>query len=126
MTRLGHAVVLGGLAIGVVSAEATDLRFSGQVSAVDPGGATILVEELGPSRGPHPSVIARSVTVTARTTFAVVERIRQSDGWPGAFAETPGTAKDLRAGDFVTITARQEPGGLHAVSVSVIRPDVSR
>jgi hypothetical protein len=127
MRGFGRAAVLGALLLlGMAAAEAADLRFSGQVAAVDPGGGTILVEELGPSPGPQPAVIARSVTVTAQTAFEVIERGRQDGGWPGEFKQSPGTSRDLRAGDFVTVIARVERGALQAVTVSVIRPDTAR
>jgi hypothetical protein len=71
-------------------------------------------------------VIQRSVTVGPETSIHVVERSNRADGQPGAFTESPATPRDLRPGDFVTVTALQRGGQLHAASVSIIRPDRPR
>jgi hypothetical protein len=63
------------------------------------------------------------VNVGPNTRVAFVERERQPDGLPGAYRELPATARDVKSGDFVTVTARQRGRELDAASVSIIRPD---
>lgn len=123
-TRVG-GLVLSALLL-VSSAGAAEVRFSGHVAAVDPGGDTILVEEIGAGRGPQPVVIQRSVTVGPETAFEVVERARDDDGRPGVFRTSPAAQADLKAGDFVTVTAEQRGSRLHAATVSIVRPDPGR
>ena len=111
--------------LAVSLAEAADLRFSGHVAAVDPGGDTILVEELGAGKGSVPTVIQRSVSIGPETAFEVVAR-SQDGGLPSVFRAAPATRADVKGGDFVTVTAQQRGKRLHAASVSIIRPDGGR
>jgi hypothetical protein len=126
MSGLARALVVAGLVHAAALAEGAELRFSGHVTLLDPGGTTILVEELGPEKGGRPIVIQRSVNVGPDTTFHVVERVRQDDGVVGAYKESPATARDVKGGDFVTVTAQTRDGKLHAATVSIVRPDASR
>jgi hypothetical protein len=124
MPTLVRGLVFSAVLVGSL-AEAADLRFSGHVAAIDPGGDTILVEELGAGKGTQPAVIQRSVSVGPETTFEVVQRSRDG-GLPSVFKASPATQGDLKAGDFVTVTAQRRGNRLHAASVSIIRPDTAR
>jgi len=120
-----RGLVLSAALLVVSVAEAADLRFSGHVAAVDPGGDTILVEELGAGKGQQPAVIQRSVSIGPETAFEVVER-SQDGGLPSVFKTAPASRTDVKAGDFVTVTAHRRGNRLHAASVSIIRPDTAR
>jgi hypothetical protein len=124
-----HGLVLALLVAAIPAvgaADSTPLRFSGQVSAVDPGGGTILVEELGAGVKGRPTVIQHSVTIGPATRIEVVERITGDGGLPGTFKESPASQADLRAGDFVTVIGERRGRDLHAGTVSIIRPDPAR
>ncbi|HYE92680.1 MAG TPA: hypothetical protein VEA38_16740 [Terriglobales bacterium] len=93
-------------------------RISGQVVQVTEG--RLVVEEQGPWQGPGTGVVRRTVTVTPQTVVRVVRPTGQwTDNTTPGYDVSAAQPRDIKPGDFVTITAGAARHG--AVSVDVVR-----
>jgi hypothetical protein len=87
-------------------------RHSGRVMEVKDGGATLVLEEMGPWLGRNTGLETRSIKLTPGATVRLVRPTGTwtSDASPGYEVQTIDV-KDLKAGDFVTVSA----GGVDVV-----------
>ena len=97
-------------------------RHGGTVVAVD--GQTLMIEEMGQWTSASIRPTRTSITITPETRIQLLERSREpaTDDRLGSFKASPFSKKDLRAGDYVTITTESTRGRLVATSISVVRP----
>jgi hypothetical protein len=120
-------LVLGVLLGGRGIAHAQEVRFSGHVVGVDPGGGAILVVEMTGGGTGRPPARQRALVVGGDAKLFVVERTRDAvTGWPGDYRQRPATPLDIRPGDFVTVTAARRAGMWHALSISISRGEEAR
>ena len=103
-----------------------EARHSGTIVEIADEGRTIVLEEMLAWQGPDkPGIVHRSVRITPQTSIQLVER---TGDWGTARTSLPGwdskpmDAKDLRKGDFVTVTAADDARE-RAVALQVIRPE---
>ncbi len=99
-------------------------RHSGVIVAVAPDAGTITVEEMGPWAGPSATPVRWTIRLTPETRIELVVRAEEpatAGGWRGDFTAVPLAPRELRPGDFVTVTG--VAGGRAASSVSVVRPE---
>lgn len=96
--------------------EASPLRHSGRVAAVDPARHTLILEETGPWTPPHAGVVRRSIEAGSGTKFELATRTVASGagGWPGGFRESTLKPSDVRPGDYATVTIEREGRPLKA------------
>jgi hypothetical protein len=103
------------------SAEAR--RDSGIIVKVAPDSASIVLQEMGPWRGPGTGLVTRSIHIASRAPIRLLAPTgRWDDGTatPG-WSSTALALSSLRPGDFVTATL--ENGRLdEAVALQVVRP----
>ena len=97
---IGWAAAMLGM-ITVADGTFAETRVSGTIVSVAPDGAAIAFEELGLAG----QVVRHMVTLAPDARVVHVTREPQH----GEFVEHPADARDLRAGDFVTVTV--EGGG---------------
>ena len=118
-------------ATGVASADDTmkraepghgEVRHSGTVVRVDPEARRLQMREMVTWTGPGTGIVERSVTLTPDTAMQLVTRDDDFDraSMPG-FEESPIALREIRPGDFVTVTLRRDSPV--AVSLEVVRPD---
>jgi hypothetical protein len=112
------AVTLVLLATAVVAA-AGGVRYSGTVVAIDPRRGVMIIEEVGPGRGPKAVVTQRTISVTSRTKFNRFIRVSGPGGFAGDFIEVVLDADDVALGEFVTAECVLERGRLVAVLVTL-------
>jgi hypothetical protein len=102
-----------------------EVRHSGRILEVAPDHSALVLEEIVAWKGPGTGVVRRSVQLTPRTSIRQVER---TDQWDGPNHALPGwdakviDARDLRAGDFVTVTTDDDQRAT-AVALQIVRPD---
>jgi hypothetical protein len=122
------AGVLGLVTTGSVAAQpqarADEVRHSGRIVEVAPDASAIVLEELVAWSGPGTGVVTRSIQLTPSTSMRVIERSGDADrdrtAMPGWDATTID-AGELRRGDFVTVTTRDDRRAV-AVALQVVRP----
>ena len=122
MARIVRALALGGLLLSAVEAAP---RYSGTIVAVDPGGRSITLNELGPGiPGGRNQEIRRVIELSAATTLLLATRAEESQDteWRGGYTESPIRVTDLKPGDYATVEAEAQNGSLRAISVVVVRP----
>jgi hypothetical protein len=102
---------------------AAERRDSGIVVKVEPDSASIVLEEMGPWRGPGTGLVTRSIHIASR---APIRLITPTGHWDDRTA-TPGWSStalalsSLRPGDFVTATLDNDRRD-EAVALQVVRP----
>lgn len=116
--------MVAALGLPPLAQAAEGVRHTGIVVAVQADHRGITLEEIGPSTGATSAPIRKSIAVTPETMVRLVTRGEQAaaGGWPGGFTEAPLAPSDIKAGDYVTITAESRNGKLVARSVDVLRP----
>lgn len=96
---------------------ATFGRHSGVVVMADE--TQITIHEMGPWHGPGTQPTPHVFRLNGSTNVVMVGRTSEGrGGWPGAFSEEAVQPRDLRVGDFVTVTA--DPAGARPVAVQVV------
>jgi hypothetical protein len=94
-------------------------RYSGTVVAIDPRRGVLIIEEVGPLRGPKAVVTQRTIGVTSRTKFNRFIRVNGPGAFAGDFIEVMLDADDVALGEFVTAECVLERGRLVAVLVTL-------
>jgi hypothetical protein len=94
-------------------------RYSGTVVAIDPQRGVMIIEEVGPLRGPKAVVTQRTIGVTSRTKFNRFIRVNGPGAFAGDFIEVVLDADDVALGEFVTAECVLERGRLVAVLVTL-------
>jgi hypothetical protein len=102
-----------------------EVRHSGTIAEISPDGRTVVLEELLAWQGPEaPGAVRRSVRLGPDTSIRLVERTSRwgedgtaRPGWESEALEP----RDLKPGDFVTITLRSGAKA-PAVALEVVRP----
>jgi hypothetical protein len=103
---------------------AGEVRHSGRILEVARDGSALVLEEIVAWTGPGTGAVRRSIRLTPRTSIRVVER---TDQWDGRNNALPGwdakaiAARDLRPGDFVTVTTDDDQRAT-AVALQIVRP----
>jgi hypothetical protein len=84
------------------AAQAT--RYSGTVTAVDPEGGVMVLEEVGPWRLDRGATVVtrRTIRLTASTKYNVFVRVDAPGAFAGDFIEVVLDVNDVAVGDFVT------------------------
>lgn len=102
-----------------------DTRYSGHIVAIGPGRHAITLTELERWNDGREDTRTLSIRLTPETVITTVTRTTPTaSGWPGGFTERSGSAADLRQGEYVTVTAKGNPGhGLVAESIEIARPE---
>jgi hypothetical protein len=123
MTRIGLALAFGSLLL--LAAAQAGPRYSGTIVAIDPGGRSITLNELGVGLpGGRNQEIPHLIELGPATKFLLASRVEDSEDteWRGGYVESPITVKDLRPGDYATVEVEAQDGKLRAASVVVVRP----
>jgi hypothetical protein len=102
-----------------LAAAAGGTRYSGTVVAIDPQRGVLIIEEVGPVRGPKAVVTQRTIGLTARTKFNRFIRVNGPGAFAGDFIEVALDADDVALGEFVTAECVLERGRLVAVLVTL-------
>lgn len=112
-------------ALPTATADAAGLqKHSGRLVNVGRPTQAITLEEMGPWTGPDTRPVRRSFEVFSTTRFELIARSDQAppDGWPGGFTASRLAASDVRASDYVTVTAEHRDRRSIAASIAVVRP----
>jgi hypothetical protein len=118
--KLFAVLTLALLVVALASpALARDTRHSGRVIAVDPGTATVEIEEMKSWTGPDTGLVRLSVRLTPDTALSVLRRAHTPDAapWPEAWERRPIAPAALKPGDFVTVTTRDSDNVATALDV---------
>ena len=110
------------LLLGLPAFAADDAgRHSGRVLDVKDGGRVLVLEEMGPWHGPNTGLYTRSIALTPGATVRLVRATGEwsNDASPG-YEMRPIDVKDLKPGDFVTVSMG---GGRAGASLEVMAPD---
>jgi hypothetical protein len=111
--------------VGKHAPRANEVRHSGRIVEIADDGSAIVLEEIVAWTGSGTGAVTRSIRLTPRTSVRLIER---TDTWNGRGDALPGwdakaiQARDLRTGDFVTVTTDGDRHGI-AVTLQVVRPD---
>jgi hypothetical protein len=111
----------GSLLLSATLAVAADGRISGRVMDIRPDGK-VVIEAQGPWAGPGTGITRQTVALGPDTLIRVVRpkgAWDQSDVDPG-YAITAADFRELKRGDFITVTTR---GGSKAVAIDVVRAE---
>jgi hypothetical protein len=105
--------------MGLPAFAADSGRMSGHVLEVKDGGQTLVLLEQGPWYGPNTGLFKRTIALAPGTSVRLVRSTGEwaNDASPG-YEARPMDLKDLKHGDFVTVTA----GAGRAASVEVMLP----
>ena len=114
-----HLLVAAAGLGALVSVATAETRHSGTVIAASPDRLTI--EE----RGEGGVVTRRALALGSSTRVTVARRTSPSDAvraeWPGAFVDVPSDVRDVRPGDFVTVTVEGSGGAAVTRTIEVVR-----
>jgi hypothetical protein len=102
-----------------LAAAAGGMRYSGTVVAIDPRRGVMIIEEVGPLRGPKAVLTQRTIGVTSRTKFNRFIRVNGPGAFAGDFIEVVLDADDVALGEFVTAECVLDRGRLVAVLVTL-------
>lgn len=119
--RIALSVVLA-LAWLLVASDASvaeGARHSGTVVAIDPQRGVMVIDEVGPGRGPTPTIVRRTIGFTTATRFRSFIRVDVHGAFAGDFIEVALDAEDVSVGDLVTAECVSARGGLVATRVTV-------
>ena len=98
-----------------------EVRHSGTVVSVDPRGGRLTMHEMVAWNGPGTGIVERSVRLTPDTSMQIVRRDEDADrSAMTGFQESRIALREIRRGDFVTVTLRRDSSV--AVSLEVVRP----
>jgi len=116
------ALALGTVLIASSALAGQTLRDSGSILSKAAAHDSITIEETGPWQGPSTRPLRCGFRLTPRSTVALAVRKDSLAHLEGEFVAHPFAAKDLRTGDFVTVTSERDGGELVAARIVVIRP----
>jgi len=96
-------------------------RYSGTVTAIDPEGGVMILEEVGPWRVERGATVTtrRTIQLTASTKYNLFMRVNLPGAFAGDFIEVALDAGDISLGDLVTAECVREGGKLVALTVTV-------
>lgn len=107
-------------------AAAQESKYSGTVVAVDQGAGTIVVEGMGPWRVKDGAtrVDRRTIAVTPSTEIVRLKRVSGAapSGWAGDFVESALPGRQLKPGDWVTVTVKPDGKRATATRIDVSDP----
>jgi len=106
------------ISLPAFAADATD-RHSGRV--LDIKGQTIVLEEMGPWLGPNTGLVQRTIQMTPGTALRLVRATGEWNATSPGYEVRTIDFKDLKAGDFVTIST--DGSGRVAQVLEVMRSD---
>jgi hypothetical protein len=125
MIRATRSLLLALLVVVIpvvsLSAGPPSTRHSGTITAIDPEGGVLLLQEVGPwlvEQG-RTVLTRRSVVLTADTKFNTFIRATVPGGFAGDFLEVALDAASVTPGDFATVECVRERGRLVAVRVTL-------
>ena len=125
MIRATHSLLLALLVVVVpvdlVSAGPPSTTHSGTITAIDPQGGVLLLDEVGPwlvEQG-RTVLTRRTVVLTADTKFNTFIRVTVPGAFAGDFLEVALDASSVTPGDFATVECVRERGRLVAVRVTL-------
>jgi hypothetical protein len=119
------SAVLVAVAFGSAGAAAAAdvVKHSGSIVAVDEVGGTIVLGEIGPwqVRNGETVVTYLEIEVTPATVFAIASRAEEgTEGFMGAFAETPIEPWAIYVTDYVTVDCLHEGARRVARKITVV------
>ncbi len=128
MTKLGvfRTAILGLALLGSASvgwSESSTVGYAGNILAVDPASGSIIVGDMGPLLADgHSDITRRSIRVTPSTELTKVARAQgiAPSGWIGDYVAHDLSPSELRAGDFVAVTATRENDSPQALKITVV------
>ena len=104
-------------------------KYSGTVIGVDQAAGTIVVEGMGPWQIENgvTQVQRRTIAITPSTDFVRLERATgpAPSGWVGDFVESKLAERQVRPGEWVTVTLAPEDRRPTAVRIDVWQPGKS-
>ena len=96
------------------------MKHSGTIFAIEDGGASFILAEVGPWRPGGALVTYRTITITSKTQFAIVARAEAAPtGFPGDFVELEIERHGLYMNDFVTVDCQHRGNRLLALKITV-------
>jgi hypothetical protein len=109
------------VAPAVPAADTGQITFSGTITAIDPQGGVLLLDEIGPARrgGQGNTITRRAVYFTAETKFNAFMRVNAPDRFAGDFIEVALDADSVTPGDFTTVECVRQRNRLVAVRVTL-------
>jgi hypothetical protein len=121
MIRTLSLALIALVLMGLPAFAADSGRHSGHVLEVKDGGHTLVLLEQGPWYGPNTGLFKRTITLAPGTSARLVRSTGEwsNDASPG-YEARPMDVKDLKPGDFVTVTLGGP--GRTAASVEVMQP----
>jgi hypothetical protein len=101
MLRMLRIAALAGLCLAALANAGDELKYTGQIVAIESREGMIRLEEIGPWTGPTRGLHTRTIRLTPETRITLIGRSdgAGADGWVGQFIEAPLTAADLHRGD---------------------------
>ena len=119
-STLMTVVLLLAVAVGAAQPNRTE-RHSGVVAAIDPQGAVMLLDEVGPWRVERGATVVtrHQIGLTAATKYNLYMRVNAPGAFAGDFIEVTLDPTDVVAGDFVTAECVREGGRLIALTITV-------
>jgi hypothetical protein len=118
-------LAIGSLA-GPVFGEDRESKYSGTVVAMDHAAGTIVVEGMGPwqVKDGVTQVQRRTIGIKPSTEFVRLTRATGTapSGWVGDFVESALPGRQVKQGDWVTVTIKAEDKRPTAVRVDVWAP----
>jgi hypothetical protein len=96
-------------------------RYSGTVTAIDPDGSVMMLEEVGPWRLDRGAIVVtrRTIQLTASTKYNAFVRVDAPGAFAGDFIEVALDVNDVAVGDFVTAECARRGERLVALTVTV-------
>ena len=124
---LGVVFVAGLANAPVLTAAAGDtVMHSGIVTSVDAARGTLILQEMGPWKGPDTNPTSVSIALQSTTIVEVVQRSTlgkaRENGWQRGYISSPMKADDLHAGEFANVSTVRDGRRLSAVSVEIVQP----
>jgi hypothetical protein len=104
---------------------ARPLRYSGTVTAIDPQGSVMMIDEVGPWQVERGTTVVtpRTITLTDSTKYNLFMRANIPGEYAGDFIEVLLDATDISAGDVVTAECVRQGDKLVALTVTVAELD---
>jgi hypothetical protein len=116
-------LILGTLLLAAPALAAVTTRHSGSIvsESANHAGVTITIAEMGAWHGPTTRPAHRTFHLTPATKVELVARGNGSGHYENGFVERPLEARDLRPGDYATVTVEREAGKPVVTMVEVVR-----
>lgn len=122
MSLRALSLLIGALLAASPAVAGAAVQHVGSIVAENLKEGTLTIAEMGPWYGPGTHPVRREFHLAPSTTVRMVMRASEPGGFTGAFVEKPMQAKDLRLGDYATVTVEREAGKVVATEIEVIRP----